>query len=790
MEKNLALQKKLFLLGVTLALLAAIRETYSWYFASHDWIALFSLRGLLALVLFAAILILGLAFAFLGLLSTTAARKISKLMPQLKWLRWPATIFLLLVFLWILLYSPWAADFPGQWTRFALSIALACWISFVLSGRHKDFGWREVVLSLALFLYISSVAEVRAYFLTELASRSAILIEGLLVIGLIYGGYSNRFESLGRRLRDWRASLGRSRWIAFALVLIALFLLRLLFGPSLYWFNDSLRFAFVALLSLAAAFLLTSDKESLLSIKTGMLGLGLILLVASIINDTYLASNYPFSLTWSEGNRFYDYSMIFGQRIYDATLPIVNPYTYNAPGRFVLWGLPFLLPGLPIWFHRLWGGVLLIVPPALFAWLTSRKITDPFVRYALALWISLFFIVLTPVYAPILLSAIILLLTAFEPSLWKRVALVVIASVYASLSRWTWFLAPAAWAVLSDLLLYYPQRSSSFIRKILPTAIVGLSGIVAGYLVGKRSIASYGASESLTASQPLLWYRLFPNQTYSMGIVFGALIVTGPLLIIIGWWMASRRWKLDWLQMLAAWVGLLAFLGAGLVVSTKIGGGGDLHNLDMYLVTLTFVFALGIYSLWKDSQLNLASWPFWIQALLCWSFLMIVYPFTPFSNQSAPAALNLPPAAQVRQTLQTIQTQVAQASKSGPVLFMDERQLLSFGYIRNVPLVPDYEKKYMMDQSLASNAEYFHQYYVDLSNKRFALIISEPLKHVIKSEVDNTSPFPDENNAWVKWVSDPTLCFYKPIFTDTADRVQLLVPRDDTSGCSQYLGGG
>ncbi len=790
MEKSQSLQKKFLLLGLSLALLAAIREIYSWYFASHDWIALLSLRGLLALVLFAVILISGLALAFLGLLSPAAAQKISKLVPRIKWLGWLAALFLLLVFLWILLYSPWVVDFPGQWTRFALSIALACWISFFLSDPHNGFGWREAVLSLALFLYVSSVAEVRAYFLTELASRSAALIEGLFVLGLIYAGYSSRFDALGQRLRDWRASLGRLQWAAVALVLILLVLLRLLSGPSLYWFNASLRFAFIALLSLAAAFLLTSNKGNFLSIETGMLGLGIILLIASIINDTYLASNYPFSLTWSEGNRFYDYSMIFGQRIYDAVLPIVNPYTYNAPGRFVLWGLPFLIPSLPIWFHRLWGGVLLIVPPALFAWLASRKIADPFIRYALALWIALFFIVLTPVYAPILLSAIILLLTVFEPSLWKRVALVVIASVYASLSRWTWFLAPAAWAVLADLLLYYPQRNSSFIRKILPTVLVGLSGVVAGFLVGKKYIASYGASESLTASQPLLWYRLFPNQTYSMGIVFGTLIVTGPLLIILAWWMASRRWKLDWLQMLAVWVGLLGFLGAGLVVSTKIGGGGDLHNLDMYLVTLTFVFSLGIYSMWKEGELNLGSWPFWIQALLCWSFLMIVYPFMPFVKQSTPATLNLPPNTQVQQTLQTIRAQVTQASQTGPVLFMDERQLLSFGYIRNVPLVSDYEKKYMMDQSLASNAEYFHQYYVDLSNRRFALIVSEPLKHVIKSEGDSASPFPDENNAWVKWVSDPTLCFYKPIFTDAENRVQLLVPRSDTSGCKQYLGGG
>jgi hypothetical protein len=786
--KQLPVLKKFYAAGLCLIILASGNEIYSWYFASHDWTALLSRRGLLALILFTIILISGLALAFLEILSPPAALIFSRLRPRGKWLNGPAVVGFLFVFVWILLYSPWAVDFPGQWTRFALSIALACWISFVLSGPHRDFGWREVVLSLALFLYISSVAEVRALFVTELASRSAVLIGGLLLLGLIYFGYSSRFESAGRRLRGWRASLGRSRWAAFGVALIALFLLRLLAGPALYWFNVSLRFAFIALLSFAAAFFLTTDAERSLTLETGILGLGLILLAASMINATYLVSSYPFSLSWSEGDRFYDYSMIFGQKIYKAVLPIPNPYTYGAPGRFVLWGFPFLVPGLPIWFHRLWGNVLSIAPPVFFAWLVSRKIADPLIRYALAVWISLFFIVLTPVYAPILVSAIVLLLTVFEPSVWKRIALVIVASVYAGLSRWTWFLAPAAWAVLADLLLYYPQRTSSFFRKISPTILIGLCGLAAGFAVGRKSLIGYSASETLTSSQPLLWYRLFPNQTYSMGIIFGALILTGPLLIILGWWMASRRWKLDWLQMLAVWAALFGFLGAGLVVSTKIGGGGDLHNLDMYLVTLTFVFALGIYSLWKDDRLKLASWPFWIQALLCWAFVMIVYPFTPFGKQSTPAVLNLPPDPQVQQTLQTVRTLVEQASRSGPVLFMDERQLLTFGYIRNVPLIPDYEKKYMMDQSLASNAKYFHQYYVDLSNKRFALIVSEPLKHIIKSQ--DAGVFPDENDAWVKWVSDPTLCFYKPIFTDAQNRIQLLVPRPDTSACRQYLSGG
>ncbi len=787
MDNSPAFLKKFYLLCISLAFLAAVREIYIWYFAGHDWAALLSLRGGLALGLLSALGLSGICLALLSWLSPAALQKVGRMVPRSRWLGWLAVVASLLILAWGLLFSPWTMDFPGPWTRFALALALAGWIPLFLSGPYR-FGWREAALSFVVFLYLSSVEEMRAFFLTELASRSALLVEGLLVLGAIYLVQVANLDSLHQGLDRWRASLGRSGWVAPALLAAGLILYRLLVGPRFYWFNPSLRFAWLVLLAVAAAFFLASRVGKEISFGSCLAGLGLMLLVAAVVNTGYLASNYPFSLSWSEGDRFYDYSMIFGQRLYDASLPIVNPYTYNAPGRFVLWGLPFLLPGLPIWFHRLWGGVMLIVPPLLFAWLISRKISEPFIRYGLTLWIALFFIVLTPVYAPILLSAILILVSAFDPSLWRRLVLVILASVYASLSRWTWFLAPAAWAVLTDLLLYYPDRHTSFLRRIFPTLLLGLAGVAAGILVGRRNISSYGASETLTASQPLLWYRLFPNQTYSLGIIFGTLIVTGPLLILLGWWMASRRWKLDWLQMLAIWVGLSGFLGAGLVVSTKIGGGGDLHNLDMYLITLTFVFALGVYSMWKAGRFNLAAWPFWIQAVLSWSLVMIVFPFSPFARPSPPATLDLPPAVEVQQTLQTIRAQVAQAGQTGQVLFMDERQLLTFGYIQGIPLIPEYEKKYLMDQSLASNAEYFHRYYVDLSQKRFALIVTEPLKRNVKSQ-DN-GPFSDENDAWVKWVSDPTLCFYRPIFTDAGNRVQLLVPRPSTDGCNQFLGGG
>jgi hypothetical protein len=110
--------------------------------------------------------------------------------------------------------------------------------------------------------------------------------------------------------------------------------------------------------------------------------------------------------------------------------------------------------------------------------------------------------------------------------------------------------------------------------------------------------------------------------------------------------------------------------------------------------------------------------------------------------------------------------------------------LLTFGAVEAIPFIPAYEKKYMMDQSLAANAAYFQPYYRDLAKARFALIITEPLRTGLKGQ---DGVFSEENDAWVKWVSAPTLCFYEPIMTDKSVGVQLLVPRQAPKNCDKYL---
>lgn len=79
---------------------------------------------------------------------------------------------------------------------------------------------------------------------------------------------------------------------------------------------------------------------------------------------------------------------------------------------------------------------------------------------------------------------------------------------------------------------------------------------------------------------------------------------------------------------------------------------------------------------------------------------------------------------------------------------------------------------------MADNADYFAGFYQDLADHRFSMIVSEPLRVSFQG---TTYEFGNENDAWVKWVSIPVLCYYEPVETFPQFGTQLLVPKPKSS---------
>jgi hypothetical protein len=132
----------------------------------------------------------------------------------------------------------------------------------------------------------------------------------------------------------------------------------------------------------------------------------------------------------------------------------------------------------------------------------------------------------------------------------------------------------------------------------------------------------------------------------------------------------------------------------------------------------------------------------------------------------------LPSKATYQAVLHDIQDFVACAEPHGQILFMDERQLLTFGHIDTI-LIRDYEKIHMMDHAMEGNHQYFKHFYADLENDRFSLIVLDPQKVLIKDEEESLSA---ENNAWTNWVTKPLLMEYESVYLNNEVKIELFMP--------------
>lgn len=549
----------------------------------------------------------------------------------------------------------------------------------------------------------------------------------------------------------------------------------------IYW----LRLFIITLSGLLSAFLLFKEGSGLPWLLKAA---GMVMVASAIfaICDRLTGvTDFPFTLYWSEGNRFWDYSIMFGvDRYINLSGERVIPFLES--GRQFLWALPFLIPSIGIWGMRLWNVILWVLPPMALGWAAVFQKNsfgkNWFWQIGFGIW-TFVFLNQGPIYPPLVVCALIVVIALRQRSLIAAVFLIAIATYYARISRWTWMYAPGLWAGLYSLCqIDHPSFWKNRWKQLLVPAILGISGLVGSEIIqwiilstAKGSEAVPGAVQVVLSSvfdfkQPMLWERLFPNPTYPPGIILGYLWVGGPILIFLFLMAAKGIWQTNWIQRAAALVILIFFTIVGLIISIKIGGGSNLHNLDMLWVTIVILTGY-VFKDWMDRGFpglrDIRS----IQFLLG---LVVIFPATFLIQFGKP--LIIPDGHFITTSLEKIETDIVEASQRGEVLFLDQRQLLTFGYVTNVPLVVEYEKKVLMDQALTGNPVYFADFYNDLENHRFSAIITEPLQRTIVFESERN--FGEENNAWVHWVSRPLLKYYKPKVTHDEVGVQILIPRE------------
>ena len=487
-------------------------------------------------------------------------------------------------------------------------------------------------------------------------------------------------------------------------------------------------------------------------------------------------SSHPFSLAWSEASRYYYASLFFAERIYGFQIP---PSVLH-PTRYLMQSIPFMISGSPIWLHRLWQVFLWLGTSIASAYLLQKRlrISQPFRRWTLSLWIFLFLLI-APVYYHLQVILILLLWGFDRRRFWKSMLVVLIASAWAGVSRINWFPMPGILAACLYLMEEgYPDRG--LWRYLFKPSIWVISGTLLAF--GAQALYRVWSGNPVdqfnsSFSSDLLWYRLFPNPTFPLGILFSSLLVFLPLFLLFMNFVRQHPGTMHGIRLFGLGSTLLVIYAGALVVSIKIGGGSNLHNLDAFLVLMLVLSGYAFFDrVEKDAGAETrqnyqpAEVVTAVAILMPVLFSLGVKPVKPPPNYK-----------ETQEAIAMIQQAVSEAnSQRGEVLFIAERQLQVFEVIQGTRLTPDYEKVFLMEMAMGNNENYLEAFYENLRDHRYALIVSEPLKIVYKGK---TFSFGEENDVWVSRVAEPILCYYQPEVTFKDFQTELLVPKIGEATC-------
>jgi len=125
--------------------------------------------------------------------------------------------------------------------------------------------------------------------------------------------------------------------------------------------------------------------------------------------------------------------------------------------------------------------------------------------------------------------------------------------------------------------------------------------------------------------------------------------------------------------------------------------------------------------------------------------------------------------------LEEMRIVMSQVRPGGEVLFITQRQLLTFGEITGVKLVPEYELLTLSEMAISNNLPYLEQFDSDLRAHRFAVIVAN-IQNTITKDPERAA-FSEENNAWVEHVSHSILQYYESRLTLDKQGVELFFPK-------------
>lgn len=604
------------------------------------------------------------------------------------------------------------------------------------------------------------------------------LLTALALLGLILS-----FTALREQIWDWLERPIRARAVTRGIG--AVLLLTAITGFSLLFFTPYIRriigteyevrlfifwmFSLVGMWGVKMLRKQTSWLAALVAVVLVQSALHLVLVHLSAV------TSYPFSRGWSETSYFYYPSMFLSEEIYGQAFawPVLHPTLH------LLLAPPYLFEA-PLWLHRLWQVMLrflfvgLIVP----ALLARLPLKDSGLRGLVAIWTFLFLFI-GPIYLHLAIPVILVLWGYSSRNTRRTWIVIVLASIWAGWSRVNWFPVPGMIAAVLYL-MEEPVRRKNLWAYLYKPALFFVIGSLVAIASQRVYIALSGIPDSAyfftSFGADLLWYRLLPNATYPLGVLPAVLFLSLPLYLAI--YTALRRDGAHWhparlVFIFGAW--LVLFVG-GLVVSARIGGGADLHNLDAYFVLTLIVSSYLIFARYRDESrarpkpLSL-HWALvlWIAVTPVWFLVPRNAGFVAYDDSRASAVL------------EELQHYIDEANAAGgEILFISQRHLFSLGLLDSSPHVREYEREELMEMAQGRIIDYLVDFRSDMRRQRFALIVVDHLNY---NRLGRAYPFSEENNVWVRRVVRPILCNYREEVFFPADEIALYVPQEGERQC-------
>ena len=652
----------------------------------------------------------------------------------------------------------------------------------------KDTFWRTVFFISTVLPWLSAWQSITLARRMEIEFTSSTSWMGLLVVLFVLGIFPllawtltwSRYSERILPLSEFPERIGKNiRWIGWVALIISLvgytvvftvpFIQKLFSGEE--WVR-LLTFWYFSLIGMIAVKILWPDRTWFASLVSVVLIQTVFHLL--VANYSYV-TNYPFAMGWSETSRYYHPSFFLSEFVYGKQypLPIINPSLH------LVLALPYLFDA-PLWMHRFWH----VSARVLFLGVTSLILVNRIAtrnvngRLLVVIWVFLYLLV-GPLYFHLTIPVILVLFGYSSHNDRRNWLVLFLASAWSGWSRVNWYPVPAMlMAVL--YVLKTPYKGKKVFQYLWKPALWGILGMVTAFAFQRIYIAISGVENSnyfyTSLVSDLLWYRLFPSATFPTGILPTAIMVSFPIWLVIYWVLRTRKDNIHPLRLLLLFMAVSALFISGMLVSLKIGGGADLHNMDAYFLVILIVAGYFVFARFhrEDGELDQPLSLHWVVVIL-----LIAIPV--WSQVKSNVGIKTYDSSRTDAVLSDLQEGVDQVnSQGGEILFITQRHLISMGMLQNVTIIPEYEREDLMEMAMGNNSEYLGKFRADMENQRFSLIVVDVLKF---QYLGPERSFGEENNVWVRRIMKPILCNYRLDTVFPEDDIALYVPQTGARQC-------